>query len=442
MQLLGTTLAGRYRLDRILGEGGMATVFGGTDLLLNRPVAVKLLHRGLAGDPAVLARFWREAQAAAAISHPNVVAAYDFGEHDGTSFIVLELAGGEPLNELVAREGPLPPERAVAIISGVCGALHAAHARGLVHRDIKPGNVMVGPGDAVKVMDFGLAQAAEVACGLTDPGTVVGTAYYLSPEQAMGGEADARSDLYAVGVCLYELLTGERPFSGSTPPDIAIQHVSATPRALDELRPGLPPALVATVEQAMAKRPEARPPSAGALRERLERAVGMLPGVAPVDGAADAAGEATARLPAIAGASPPVALAADRTAPHAVVPRAAVGRAERLARSRAAERRLRRWLALLALALFAIAVGSATMLSLRAEPIAGPPGGSGADPRLTVTPVTKGGVTPTTRPGRGVAAPGQGRGGRAARPAQRREAKGKAKGRGGDQDDGHGDDKA
>ena len=415
MQLLGATLAGRYRLDRLLGDGGMAAVFAGTDLLLNRAIAVKVLHHRLAGDPAFLARFWQEAQAAAAISHPNVVGVYDFGEHHGTSFIVLELVEGEPLNTLLAREGPLPPERAVAIVARMCEALHAAHVRGLVHRDVKPGNVMIGRGDAVKVMDFGLARAAEVACELTDPGTVVGTAYYISPEQATGSAASSSSDLYAVGVCLYELLSGQRPFSGSTPAEIAIQHVSATSRRLDELRPDLPPALVATVNEAMAKRPEDRPRSARALRQRLERAVGA-PAVPRLDhrpavanrpaprptptpapaldpGPGPAAGLPAVGLPAVglpagglADAWDAPTRGADRLPPSLVAPAGGLAPASQPWPDRARRGRelavlgRRRLLAAAALALFIIAIGSATMLSLRAEPLAAPPGGRGGSP--------------------------------------------------------------
>jgi serine/threonine protein kinase len=358
MHPVGTTLARRYRLDRLIGDGGMAAVFEASDLLLGRRVAVKVLHHRLVGDPAFLARFWQEAQAAAGIAHPSVVAVYDFGEHDGTPFIVLELIHGEPLDMLLAREGRLSPERAVAIAAGVCDALQAAHARGLVHRDVKPANVMVGPDGSVKVMDFGLARAAEAACGLTDPGTVVGTAYYIAPEQAVGGQAGTRSDLYALGVCLYEMLGGERPFSGSGPVDIAVKHVSGVPRRLDELRPDLPPALVAAVHQALAKRPEDRQPSAMALRECLARAVMPVPSVDATD--SSDRDTATAPLPFISAPDPGTGQDHEWGAGGAGV-RDPAGRGRRARRGR------RRALALTAIIVFALVTGSVSVVSLWKE---------------------------------------------------------------------------
>jgi serine/threonine protein kinase len=335
----------------------MAAVFEASDLLLGRRTAVKVLHHRLVGDPAFLARFWQEAQAAAAIARPSVVAVYDFGEHDGTPFIVLEFVDGEPLDMLLAREGRLSPERAVAIAAGVCDALQAAHARGLVHRDVKPANVMVRPDGSVKVMDFGLARAAEAACGLTDPGTVVGTAYYIAPEQAIGGQAGARSDLYALGVCLYEMLGGERPFSGSGPVDIAAKHVSGVPRRLDELRPDLPPALVATVHQALAKRPEDRQPSAMALRECLQQAVMPVPSVDATD--SSGSDKATAPLPFISAPDPGAGQDHEWGAGGAGVRDSAWrGRGRRARRAR------RRALALIAIIAVALVTGSVSVLSV------------------------------------------------------------------------------
>ncbi|HKE98074.1 MAG TPA: protein kinase [Actinomycetes bacterium] len=266
-----TILAGRYELGRQLGTGGMAEVFQGRDLLLARPVAVKVLHPRLTDDPAFLARFWREAQAAASVNHPNVVAVYDFDEHAGRSFLVLEYVPGPSLAR-VLRGGPLPPERVVALGTQVCAALDAAHRRGVVHRDVKPGNLLLGPDGVLKVTDFGIAHAAGVADDLTDPGAVLGSVRYMAPEQLAGEAADHRADLYALGVCLYELLAGHAPFKGDSQVAVANGHLHDRPRSLTRLRPEVPRGLADAVARALSKRPEERQASARQLGAELQRA--------------------------------------------------------------------------------------------------------------------------------------------------------------------------
>jgi len=268
-----TILAGRYQLGRLLGAGGMAEVYQGRDLLLARPVALKVLHPQLTRDPEFLARFWHEAQAAASVNHPNVVAVYDFGEHAGRSFLVLEHVPGTSLARVLAEQGPLPPERVARLGVQVSAALQAAHARRVIHRDVKPGNLLLGSDGVVKVTDFGIARAAEDTGDLTDPGMVLGSVRYMAPEQLTGGPVDRRIDLYALGVCLYELLTGHVPFEGNHPVAVAGGHLHATPRPITEQRADVPVALAATIARALAKRPEDRQQSARQLRGELERAL-------------------------------------------------------------------------------------------------------------------------------------------------------------------------
>jgi eukaryotic-like serine/threonine-protein kinase len=259
-------LGGRYELHEPLGRGGMAVVYRGTDTVLGRPVAVKVLAASLARDPSFVERFRREARAAAALTHPGVVTVYDHGSEGDIHYIVMELIEGPTLSELFAR-GPLGPERTVAIGAAVLGALEAAHDRGLVHRDVKPGNVMLtGAGD-VKVMDFGIARSLDAGT-LTGNGTVVGSASYLSPEQVRGLPADRRSDLYALGCVLYEALAGRPPFTGSNAVAVAHQHVSAEPVPLSRLA-AITPEMEVVVMRALAKDPEARYGSAGEMRAAL-----------------------------------------------------------------------------------------------------------------------------------------------------------------------------
>jgi serine/threonine protein kinase len=263
-------LLDRYEVGRLLGAGGMAEVFEGRDRLLARRVAIKVLQAQFARDPSFLIRFKREAQAAASLSHPNIVGVYDTGTEDGTHFIVMEYVDGRTLKDVIRAEGPLYPERAAEICADVCSALVAAHARGLIHRDIKPGNVMLTPEGKVKVMDFGIARATTSET-ITQTAAVVGTAQYISPEQAQGQTVDYRSDLYSVGCCLYEMLTGTVPFTGATPVAIAYRHVREDPTPPRMLNPDVPAPLEAICLKAMAKLPDNRYQTAAELHDDLER---------------------------------------------------------------------------------------------------------------------------------------------------------------------------
>jgi predicted Ser/Thr protein kinase len=263
-------LLDRYEVGRLLGAGGMAEVFEGRDRLLARRVAIKVLQAQFARDPSFLIRFKREAQAAASLSHPNIVGVYDTGTEDGTHFIVMEYVDGRTLKEVIRAEGPLYPERAAEICADVCNALIAAHARGLIHRDIKPGNVMLTPEGKVKVMDFGIARATTSET-ITQTAAVVGTAQYISPEQAQGQTVDYRSDLYSLGCCLYEMLTGTVPFTGATPVAIAYRHVREDPTPPRQLNADVPAPLEAICMKAMAKLPDNRYQTAAEFHDDLER---------------------------------------------------------------------------------------------------------------------------------------------------------------------------
>jgi len=213
-----TVFNGRYELHRRLGRGGMAEVFLARDLQLDRPVAVKVLFTQFANDPSFVARFRREAQAAANLNHPNIVSVFDWGQEHGTYFIVMEYVDGQTLAEILRTGGPLDPERAAGIAGDVAAALGHAHAAGVLHRDIKPGNILISPSGRVKVADWGIGRAMDAAAeeNLTQTGAVMGTATYFSPEQAQGLSLDPRSDLYSLGVVLYESLTGQTPFQGDS----------------------------------------------------------------------------------------------------------------------------------------------------------------------------------------------------------------------------------
>jgi eukaryotic-like serine/threonine-protein kinase len=271
-------LGERYEIGGVLGRGGMAEVHRGRDLRLGREVAVKVLRSDLARDPSFQVRFRREAQAAASLNHPAIVAVYDTGEdrtaNGATPYIVMEYVEGDTLRDVLRREGPLDPERAMSLTADICGALDFSHRNGIVHRDVKPGNVMLTPQGAVKVMDFGIARAvSDSAATMTSTAAVIGTAQYLSPEQARGEAVDARSDVYSVGCMLYELVTGAPPFTGDSPVSVAYQHVREDPRLPSSINPAVPPALDAILLKAMSKNPANRYQSAAEMRNDLLRAI-------------------------------------------------------------------------------------------------------------------------------------------------------------------------
>ena len=267
-------LGGRYELGEAIGQGGMAEVFRGVDVRLGRDVAVKVLRADLARDPAFLARFRREAQAAASLNAPSIVSVYDTGEDaSGVPYIVMERVDGRTLREVLQQEGRLLPQRALEIGADICSALDAAHSAGIVHRDIKPANVMLTRAGEVKVMDFGIARAAaDVGSAMTQTAAIIGTAAYLSPEQARGEHVDARSDLYSTGCLLYELITGAAPFTGDSPIAVAYQHVREEPQPPSAYDDTLPEDVDTIVLTAMAKLPVLRYQSAQEMRADLLRA--------------------------------------------------------------------------------------------------------------------------------------------------------------------------
>ena len=274
---------GQYLLRRMLGEGGMGRVYLAEHRFLRRPCAVKLIRADQAGDEATLARFEREVQSAAGLTHPNTVQIYDYGQsEDGTFYFAMEYLPGASLDDLVERHGPLEPARAVRVLAQLCGALHEAHARGLVHRDLKPGNVMLcergGVHDVAKLLDFGLVGALQPEAAdprITQAGTIMGTPAFMSPEQCAGDAAvTPASDIYSLGALGYFLLTGAAPFSGCGAVQTLVAHVNRTPRAVTELRPEVPAALSDVIARCLAKQPSERYPDAASLERALVTALG------------------------------------------------------------------------------------------------------------------------------------------------------------------------
>jgi serine/threonine protein kinase len=269
--LEGTILSNRYEIIEKIGSGGMAVVYKGKDLLLNRVVAVKILRDQFAQDEGFVQRFRREAQSAASLSHPNIVSIYDVGQQDDTYFLVMEYVVGSSLKKLIKQKGPMAPEEVIEIAFQLCEALEHAHQHGIIHRDIKPHNILVtADGSRVKVTDFGIARAVTTAT-VTYPKNMLGSVHYISPEQARGETAGEKTDIYAVGVVLYEMLTGSLPFNGDTPITVALKHVQDKPESLRELNPEVPAGLEQITLRAMAKDPEARYPNARAIRMDLTR---------------------------------------------------------------------------------------------------------------------------------------------------------------------------
>ncbi|MCA1840418.1 MAG: Stk1 family PASTA domain-containing Ser/Thr kinase [Actinomycetota bacterium] len=265
---------GRYRVSGPIASGGMAEVLMARDELLDRPVALKTLHPQYANDKAFIERFRREAQAVASLNDPRIVSIFDWGSDNGTYFIVMEYVEGRTLREMIQSEGPLSPERAVEIAADVCGALDIAHQKGIVHRDVKPANIAVTRNGQTKVMDFGIARATtDSGTTMTQAGTVIGTANYLSPEQAQGMAVDARSDVYSVGVVLYEMLTREVPFKGDSPVAIAYKHVKEDPAPPSMLNHEVTPGIDAVVMKALAKNPDNRYTTALEMKQDLERII-------------------------------------------------------------------------------------------------------------------------------------------------------------------------
>ncbi|MBX6351023.1 MAG: Stk1 family PASTA domain-containing Ser/Thr kinase [Clostridia bacterium] len=336
--MIGRVLGGRYEVRSRLGGGGMAVVYRAVDTFLSRTVAVKVLRHELLADEAFVERFRREARAAASLSDPRIVGVYDVGKDGDVDFIVMEFVDGETLKEKIRRDGPLAPRLAADIARSILMALEAAHGAGIVHRDVKPQNVIITRDGRVKVADFGIAQAAD-SHTLADDGRILGSAHYLAPEQAQGLSADERSDVYAVGVVLYEMLAGAPPFSGETALAVAMKHVREEPPDLALARPGLPGELVRIVRRALQKDPFRRYPTATAFREDLEAYLEDRP--LPWAGRAQAGGDEDGDTLVL----PPVRLAAaDGEGGPADGRRAGARRGRRA-------RRLLPWVALLALVL-------------------------------------------------------------------------------------------
>jgi eukaryotic-like serine/threonine-protein kinase len=316
-----TAIAGRYELERRLGIGGMSTVQLAFDRRLERYVAVKLLAEHLADDPAFVSRFRREALAAARLVHPNVVQVFDFGFDEAAHqhFIVMEHVDGPSCAELLRERGHLDVDEAIEVVAQACRGLDYAHRNGVVHRDVKPGNLLRGADGVVKLADFGIAKATEQS-SITQVGSVLGTAAYLAPEQARGEEAGPQSDLYSLGVVAYQLLSGRLPYEATSLSELALKQQREVPARLDELTPEVPPALAHAVALALALEPHGRPPSAAALERAIrDGARGIEP--------AGAAGDATMALPAGTSATrvlerqpPTAATHALRTQPPPQVP--------------------------------------------------------------------------------------------------------------------------
>jgi serine/threonine-protein kinase len=301
----GDLIADRYELQELVGTGGMSSVFRAHDLQLEREVAIKILHEHYAQDPEYLERFRREARAVARLSHPNIVTVIDRGDDDGRQYIVFEHVDGENLKELVIRSGRLPVRQALELALHIADGLSFAHEHGLVHRDVKPQNVLLSNEGEVKVTDFGIARSLHVEHGVTQTGTVLGTGEYLAPEQASGKTVSPATDVYSLGIVLWELLAGDVPFTGDNFVAVALRHVNEPPPSLRERRPDVSPRLDAAVQRALTKDPARRFPSMAAFANELRLCLAEPEGVAlpPSD---DLAHTLVARPPAPVSAPAPV----------------------------------------------------------------------------------------------------------------------------------------
>jgi serine/threonine-protein kinase len=256
--MVGEVLADRYELEELVGTGGMSSVYRAHDRLLDRTVALKVLHEQYSEDDDYVERFRREARSVAALAHPNIVTVIDRGEHEDRQFIVFEYVDGDNLKRMIERRGPAPVETTLELGIQIARALSFAHQSGLVHRDVKPQNVLLNGDGRAKVTDFGIARSLDVKTGMTQTGTVLGTSDYIAPEQAQGQRVDEQSDVYSLGVVLYELLTREVPFPGENFVAVAMRHINEPPPSIRERRPDVPPRVEAAVQRAMAKRAEDR----------------------------------------------------------------------------------------------------------------------------------------------------------------------------------------
>jgi serine/threonine-protein kinase len=276
--MVGEVLADRYELEELVGAGGMSSVFRAHDRLLDRKVALKILHQQYSGDDEYVERFRREARAVAALSHPNIVTVIDRGSHEGRQFIVFEYVEGENLKRMIERRGPTPLATALELGIQIAHGLSFAHQQGLVHRDVKPQNVLLNGDGRAKVTDFGIARSLDVQHGMTQTGTVLGTSDYIAPEQAQGQRVDEHTDVYSLGVVLYELLTTEVPFPGENFVAVAMRHINEPPPPIRDKRPDVPPRVEAAIQKAMAKRPEDRFPTMADFCRELEACLAELEG--------------------------------------------------------------------------------------------------------------------------------------------------------------------
>src|SRR5579884_970570 len=326
--MVGEVLADRYELEELVGSGGMSSVFRAHDRLLDRKVALKVLHQQYSDDDEYVERFRREARSVASLSHPNIVTVIDRGDHEGRQFIVFEYVEGDNLKRLIERRGPAPVATALELGIQIARGLSFAHQQGLVHRDVKPQNVLLNGDGQAKVTDFGIARSLDVQHGMTQTGTVLGTSDYIAPEQAQGQRVDEHTDVYSLGVVLYELLTNEVPFPGENFVAVAMRHINEPPPPIRAKRPDVPPRVEAAIHTAMAKRPEDRFPTMADFCRELEACLAEVQGT-----------QVAAQARRVALAAHPAARRADRDRRGGRVPGPAQARLVARERQPAAGRR-------------------------------------------------------------------------------------------------------